>query len=227
MKKKVCTTELNTLKQWDVYKLVDVLKGHNVVNNCWVFDDKPDGRKCAHLIVKGCSQVKGIDFDQVFSPVVRFETMHLMLALTSIEKWNIEGIDVHSTYLYGKLDEEIYMKQPKGFVVKGQEHKVLHLKCALYNLKQARLAVMITSFSLQLMSLLSFPLVFFLLSCFFPFLWNAFCLNTASLLTHCTGLCITLLFILRDYPFFAWTLFLFLCAHSSLLFLNWHSLVCA
>ena len=43
------------------------------------------------------------------------------------------------TYVYGKLDEEIYMKQPEGFVVKGQEHKVLHLKHAIYGLKQAGL----------------------------------------------------------------------------------------
>ena len=54
-----------------------------------------------------------------------------MLALAFIENWHIEGLDVRSAYLYGKLDKEIYMKQPEGFAVKGQEHKVLRLKCAL------------------------------------------------------------------------------------------------
>ena len=63
-----------------------------------------------------------------------------MLALPSIENWHIKGIDVCSTYLYGKLDEEIYIKQHRGFVVKEQEHKVLHLECALYGLKQDGLA---------------------------------------------------------------------------------------
>ena len=63
-----------------------------------------------------------------------------MLALASIETWHIEELDVQSAYLYGKLDGEIYMKQPKGFAGKGQERKVLHLKHALYGLKQAGLA---------------------------------------------------------------------------------------
>ena len=63
-----------------------------------------------------------------------------MLALASIKNWHIEGLDVRSTYLYGKLDEEIYIKQSEGFAVKGQEHKVLHLKRDLYSLKQAGLA---------------------------------------------------------------------------------------
>ena len=76
-----------------------------------------------------------MDFDQVFSPVVRFETVHLMLVLAALENWYIIGLDVRSAYLYGKLDKEIYMEQPKGFAVPGQERKVLCLWCALYGLK--------------------------------------------------------------------------------------------
>ena len=128
------------LRQWDVFELIDAPKGCKVINNCWVFNIKPNGCKHTHLIAKGFSQVEGIDFDQVFSPVIQFETVHLMLALASIKNWHIEGLDVWSAYLYGKLDEEIYMKQPEGFAVKWQEHKVLHLKCALYSLKQGGLA---------------------------------------------------------------------------------------
>ena len=93
-----------------------------------------------HLVVKGFSQVEGLDFDQVFSPVVRFETVHLMLALATLENWYITGLDVWSAYLYGKLDKEIYMEQPEGFAAPGQEHKVLCLWRALYGLKQAGLA---------------------------------------------------------------------------------------
>ena len=101
---------------------------------------KPDGCKCACLVAKGFSQVEGVDFDKIFSPVVRFETVWLMLALATLENWHIESLDVRSAYLYGKLTEEIYMKQPKGFRVPGQEHKVLRLLHALYGLKQAGLA---------------------------------------------------------------------------------------
>ena len=84
---------------------------------------KSDGRKKAHLVVKGFSQVEGLDFDQVFSPVVRFETVHLMLALAALENWYITGLDIWSAYLYGKLNEEIYMEQPKGFAVPGVTHQ--------------------------------------------------------------------------------------------------------
>ena len=70
-----------------------------------------------------------------------------------------------------------------------------------------------------------FPSLLSLGLCFFPFLWNAFHLNAGSLPTHCTWLYITLPFSLRNYPSFSWMLFPFLCSHTSLLFLNWHSLV--
>ena len=63
-----------------------------------------------------------------------------MLALAALENCYITGLDVCSAYLYGKLNEEIYMEQPKGFAIPGQEHKVLHLWHALYGLKQASLA---------------------------------------------------------------------------------------
>ena len=94
----------------------------------------------AHQVAKGFSQVEGLDFDQVFSPVVCFETVCLMLTLAALENWYITGLDIRSTYLYRKLNEEIYMEQPKGFAVPGQECKVLHLWHALYDLKQASLA---------------------------------------------------------------------------------------
>ena len=101
---------------------------------------KSNGRKKARLVAKGFSQVEGLDFNQVFSPVVHFETVYLMLALAALENWYITGLDVQSTYLYGKLDEEIYMEQSEGFTAPGQECKVLRLWRALYSLKQASLA---------------------------------------------------------------------------------------
>ena len=111
-----------------------------VIKNQWVFDMKSDGHKKAHLVAKCFSQVKGLDFDQVFSPVVCFETVRLMLALATLENWYITGLDVWSTYLYGKLNEEIYMEQPEIFAAPGQECKVLCFWHALYGLKQAGLA---------------------------------------------------------------------------------------
>ena len=137
--KAACQCKLDILHERKVYELVDLPKGHKVIDNQWVFDVEPDGCKCAHLVAKSFSQAEGVDFDKIFFPVVRFETVWLMLALAALENWHIESLDVHSAYLYGKLTEEIYMKQPKGFRVPGQEHKVLHLLHALYGLKQAGL----------------------------------------------------------------------------------------
>jgi hypothetical protein len=88
---------------------------------------KTDGHKKARLVAKGFSQVEGIDYDEVFSPVVRFETVRIMFALTALSGWHISGLDVKTAFLYGKLNEEIYMEQPEGFKIKGQEHKVLRL----------------------------------------------------------------------------------------------------
>ena len=120
--------------------MVEHPKGRKVIKNRWVFNKKGDGRKRARLVAKGFSQVEGLDYDQVFSPVVRFETVRLILAMAALENWTLTGLDVWKAYLYGKLDEEIYMEQPEGFKVPGKEDKVLRLKRALYGLKQAGLA---------------------------------------------------------------------------------------
>ena len=79
-------------------------------------------------MAKGFSQVEGIDYDQVFSPVVRFETVCLIISMAALENWVAYGLDIHNTYLYGELDEEIYMEQPEGFSVPGKTSHVLHLR---------------------------------------------------------------------------------------------------
>ena len=135
-----CLQELEALRRRDVYELVPRPKGRKVIKNRWVFDVKTDGRKKARLVAKGFSQVEGLDYDQVFSPVVRFETVRLILAMAALENWTISGLDVRNAYLYGELDEEIYMEQPEGFRVLGREDLVIRLKKALYGLKQAGLA---------------------------------------------------------------------------------------
>ena len=135
-----CTEELNALKKRDIFELVDRPTSRKTIKNRWVFNVKSDGRRKAHLVAKGFSQVEGLDFDQIFSPIVRFETVRLILALAALEGWTISGLDVKSAYLYGTLDEEIYMEQPEGFVDANHPKKVLKLRKALYGLKQAGLA---------------------------------------------------------------------------------------
>ena len=70
-------------------------------------------------MAKGFSQVKGMDYDQVFSPVVHFETVCLIISMAALENWHMHRLNIQNAYLYNKLDEEIYMEQPEGFSVPG------------------------------------------------------------------------------------------------------------
>ena len=70
-------------------------------------------------MAKGFTQIPGIDYDETFSPVARFESIRLLLALAALEDWEIHQLDVKSAFLNGVLDEEIYMEQPQGFISAG------------------------------------------------------------------------------------------------------------
>jgi hypothetical protein len=91
------------------------------------------------LVARGFFQIEGVDFNQIFSLVMRYETVRLICALAALKKWYMSALDVHNAYLYGELSEEIYIEQLKGYKAPGKEHKVLHLHKVLYGLKQAGL----------------------------------------------------------------------------------------
>ena len=122
---------MESLDKHDVFELINRPKGHKTIGCRWVFNVRGDGRKKARLVAQGFSQVEGVDYNKLFSPVVQFESMCLMLTLTALHNWYMMGVDICTAYLYGKLDEEIYMCQPKGFIARGQESKVIRLKRAL------------------------------------------------------------------------------------------------
>ena len=89
-----------------------------------MFNIKPDGCYQSHLVAKEFSQVKGIDFDELFSPVVYYETVQLLFAIAALKDLDIQSIDIKIAYLYGDLDEEIYIEQLEGFKLPGKENKV-------------------------------------------------------------------------------------------------------
>ena len=80
-------------------------------------------------------QKKGVDFEEVFAPVARLDTIRLILALAAHRGWKIHHLDVKSAFLNGELEEEVYVAQPEGFIDHTAEHKVYKLSKALYGLK--------------------------------------------------------------------------------------------
>ena len=91
----------------------------------------------ARLVAKGYKQQYGIDYEEVFAPVARLETVRLLISLAAQMKWKILQMDVKSVFLNGVLEEEVYIQQPPGFIIQEQKDKVYKLKRALYGLKQA------------------------------------------------------------------------------------------
>ena len=91
----------------------------------------------ARLVVKGFQQKKGIDYSEIFSPVVKLTTIRVVLGIVAAENLHLEQLDVKTVFLHGELEEEIYMQQPEGFEIQGKEKQVCKLKKSLYGLKQA------------------------------------------------------------------------------------------
>jgi len=135
--------EIESLHKNDTWELVRLPKGYRVVGCKWVYkkkEGKPDvenTRLKAHLVTKGYSQKQGVDFNGVFSPVVRHTSIHVLLALVALQDLELEQLDVKTAFLHGELEEQIYMQQTEGFIVPGKENYVCHLKKSLYGLKQS------------------------------------------------------------------------------------------
>jgi hypothetical protein len=89
------------------------------------------------LVAKGFTQQEGIDYEETFSPVVKFVSIRLILSLVGSLNLELHQMDVKTAFLNGDLNEEIFMAQPEGYVVKGQEGKVCRLRKSIYGLKQS------------------------------------------------------------------------------------------
>ncbi|GKB22048.1 putative ribonuclease H-like domain-containing protein, partial [Tanacetum coccineum] len=94
-------------------------------------------RNKARLVAQGHRQEEGIDYDEVFAPVARIEAIRLFLAFASYMGFMVYQMDVKSAFLYGRIDEEVYVTQPKGFVDPQHPKKVYKVVKALYGLHQA------------------------------------------------------------------------------------------
>lgn len=117
--------------------MIDVLW---VANGCSKLKKNPDvnvARHKARLVTQGFSQAAGLDYHKTFSLVVKVNTIRMILALAVSRRWSLRQVDFNNAFLNGDLNEDIYMRQPPGFEVKGVNGEILacHLNKALYGLK--------------------------------------------------------------------------------------------
>ncbi|GJY56287.1 retrovirus-related pol polyprotein from transposon TNT 1-94 [Tanacetum coccineum] len=134
--------ELLQFKLQQVWVLVDLPYGAKVIGTKWVYRNKKDERGVvvrnkARLVAQGHRQEEGIDYDEVFAPVARIEAIRLFLAFASFMGFIVYQMDVKSAFLYGTIDEEVYVSQPPGFVDPDHPTKVYKVVKALYGLHQA------------------------------------------------------------------------------------------
>ncbi|GJZ27452.1 putative ribonuclease H-like domain-containing protein [Tanacetum coccineum] len=124
----------------EVWTLVDLPYGKKAIGTKWVYRNKKDEvvRNKARLVAQGYKQEEGIDYDEVFAPVARIEAIRLFFAYASfimfvcVIKWNVKSV-----FLYGTIEEEVYVSQPSSFVDPEFPDKVYKVEKALYGLHQA------------------------------------------------------------------------------------------
>ena len=126
-------------RTWD---LVDLPEGKNVTGCKWVFKLKRDENgeiTCytARLVAQGFTQEAGVDYDEIFAPVAKYDSIRSVLVIANQLDLKVHQMDIKIAFLQGDLDNEIYMKQPEGYIDKTQPNKVCKLRRSIYGLKQS------------------------------------------------------------------------------------------
>lgn len=116
---------METLEICDTWDLVSLPKGRNPIRCKWVFKKKfgVDGqleRYKAKIVAKGYFEREGVDFGEILSPIAKITYIRFLLSIVIFYDFEIDQIDVKTNFLHGDLEEDIYMRQPNGFVEKGK-----------------------------------------------------------------------------------------------------------
>ncbi|KAD5962030.1 hypothetical protein E3N88_13503 [Mikania micrantha] len=134
--------EMDSLWKNGTWVLVDPSAGKKLVKCKWLYKIKEavengQPRYKARLVAKAFAQQAGVDYTEIFSPVVKHTSIRLILSIVAAQDLELEQLDVKTAFLHGYLDEQIYMEQPKGFESPGNLNKVCLLKRSLYGIKQS------------------------------------------------------------------------------------------
>lgn len=139
---KAMQDEYDALLRNKTWHLVPPSKGNNIIDCKWVYKMKKKqmgeiDRYKAKLVAKGFKQRYGIDYEDTFGPVVKIATVRLVLSVAISRGWCLRRLDVQNAFLHGVLKQEVFMKQPPGFVSANYPHFICKLDKAIYGLKEA------------------------------------------------------------------------------------------
>ncbi|GJZ01429.1 gag-pol polyprotein [Tanacetum coccineum] len=134
--------ELNQFKHFDVCELIECPIGRNIIAIKWIWKNKNDAENMviqnkSRLVAKGYGQEEGIDFEESVAPVTNLEAVRIFMACVAHKNFPIYQMDVKMTFLDGPLKEEVFVRQPDGFVDPDFPNHVYRLKKAICGLKQA------------------------------------------------------------------------------------------
>lgn len=134
--------EYDSLMTNRTWTLCELPNGREAIKGKWILKFKPGYKEVqprykARFVAKGYSQIYGLDYVETFSPVVKHTSFRVILSLAAAYDLEMIQLDIKTAFLYGELEEEIYMMQPEGFVIPGKENHVCRLTKSIYGLKQA------------------------------------------------------------------------------------------
>jgi hypothetical protein len=136
---KAIKEEKRSLDGNETWEIVDTKQANSQkpLKSKWVFKVKTDGTYKARLVVKGCEQKFGVNYEETYSPVISISALRSLFAIATAKRYSIVTFNIKIVFLYGFLDEEVYIYPPDGYRIKN---KLCKLKKALYGLKQAPLS---------------------------------------------------------------------------------------
>ncbi len=124
--------EMSALRENDTFKVTQLPENRSTIGSRWVYTLKngPNGEPKfkARFVAKGYSQIPGIDFNETFSPTARITSVRTMIQIAVQNGFSIHQMDVKSAYLHAPIDCELYIEQPKGYEIKGENNEKLVLK---------------------------------------------------------------------------------------------------
>ena len=123
--RKAMDTEYSSIIKNDTWKLCNLPSGESVVGSKWILRKKrsADGltKYKARLVAQDFSQIKDVNYDVTYSPVVRFTSLRLLFAYDARKGLDMHHLDVETAFLHGNIEESVYLQQPPGYVLKGHE----------------------------------------------------------------------------------------------------------